>query len=126
MRRSSLIACVLTSFCLSYGCAGAENAPPPQVVQSTTEHDGPTAKQLVSNGARLIDVRSADEYAQSHIEGAENFPVDGIEASDLGPKDRSLVVYCGSGKRAARAAGTLRSKGYTHVYELGAMSNWPK
>jgi phage shock protein E len=88
--------------------------------------DGSKAKKLVAGGAKLVDVRSADEYGAKHIEGAENAPVETIGESDLGPKDTALVLYCRSGARAARAATTLRSKGYKNVYELGAMSNWDK
>lgn len=88
--------------------------------------DGKTAKKLVAGGAQLIDVRTADEFAAAHIAGAENAPVDAIEGRDLGPKDKALVLYCGSGKRAARAASSLRARGYTRVYELGGMSDWDK
>lgn len=70
--------------------------------------------------------RSPEEFSVGHIEGAVNVPVDTIDAADLGPKENGVVVYCASGRRAARVASTLRAKGYTHVYELGAMSNWPK
>jgi phage shock protein E len=88
--------------------------------------DGAKAKKLVAGGAKLVDVRGADEYGVKHIEGAENAPVETIDDTDLGPKETPLVLYCSSGARSARAATTLRSKGYKNVYELGAMSNWDK
>jgi len=103
------------------GAAGATAAAP------SGEHvDGSKAKKLVAGGAHLVDVRGADEFGVKHIEGAENAPVETIDEADLGPKDAPLVLYCSSGNRSARAAATLRSKGYKHVYELGAMSNWDK
>jgi phage shock protein E len=102
------------------GAAGATAAP-------SGEHvDGSKAKKLVAGGARLVDVRGADEFGVKHIEGAENDPVETIDDADLGPKETPLVLYCSSGARSARAAATLRSKGYKNVYELGAMSNWDK
>ena len=101
--------------------AGATTATP-----SDAHVDGGKAKKLVAGGARLIDVRGADEFGVKHIEGAENDPVETIDDADLGSKDTPLVLYCSSGARSARAATTLRSKGYKHVYELGAMSNWDK
>jgi rhodanese-related sulfurtransferase len=103
------------------GAAGAAVATP-----SDAHVDGSKAKKLVAGGARLIDVRGADEFGVKHIEGAENAPVETIDDTDLGSKDTPLVLYCSSGARSARAATTLRSKGYKHVYELGAMSNWDK
>jgi phage shock protein E len=88
--------------------------------------DGAKAKKLVAGGAKLVDVRGADEYGVKHIEGAENAPVETIDDTDLGPKETPIILYCSSGARSARAATTLRSKGYKNVYELGAMSNWDK
>jgi rhodanese-related sulfurtransferase len=35
-----------------------------------------------------------------------------------------MTSYCHSGRRSARAAALLRDAGFTHVHDLGAMSNW--
>ena len=72
----------------------------------------------MAEGARLVDVRSPEEYAAKHIEGAENAPVETV--------DSAIVLYCASGRRSARAAAALRARGYTRVYDLGAMSSWEK
>jgi rhodanese-related sulfurtransferase len=107
--------------------AGAPSDPSQKTASTSAEKvDGAKAKKLVAGGARLVDVRGADEFAAKHVEGAENAPVETIEDRDLGAKDSPLVLYCSSGARSERAAATLRSKGYTHVYVLGAMSNWDK
>lgn len=98
--------------------------PPAPAPAEETFLDVATAKQLVKDGARLIDVRSPEEYATKHIEGAVNIPVDAIAGQDLGPKDAPIVLYCGSGRRAARAAAKLREKGYTRVENLGGMKRW--
>jgi len=103
------------------------SSPPAKTAEAPADHvDGATAKKLVGEGAKLVDVRTPAEYGEKHIDGAENVPVDTVGDHDFGPKDATLVLYCHSGKRAARAASTLRSKGYTRVYELGGMSNWDK
>ena len=92
---------------------------------STSEPvDGARAKVLVHDGARLVDVRTREEFAEGHVDGAENLPVDTIGAANLGPKDSAIVVYCSAGKRSKRAAQTLRDRGYTRVFDLGAMSTW--
>ncbi len=117
---------------LLFGC---NQAPPSSTAPSAAssastpsaavEHvDGAAAKKLVQGGARLVDVRTPEEYAAGHIEGAVNAPVDTVETSDLGAKDQPIVLYCGSGKRSARAAATLRAKGFARLYDLGAMSAW--
>lgn len=101
--------------------AAASAAPPSAAVERV---DGSAAKKLVQGGARLVDVRTPEEYAAGHIEGAVNVPVDTVEGSDLGAKDQPIVVYCASGKRSARAAATLRTKGHAKLYDLGPMSAW--
>ncbi|MEZ4297086.1 MAG: rhodanese-like domain-containing protein [Polyangiaceae bacterium] len=83
------------------------------------------AHELVTQGATLVDVRSPEEFASGHIEGAINVPVGEVESNlDRIPKDKPVVVYCRSGMRSSRAASTLKEKGYKEVFDLGAMSRW--
>jgi phage shock protein E len=86
------------------------------------------AHQLVDDGARLVDVRSPEEFASEHLDGAVNIPVGELEQrlSELEPKDKPVVVYCASGFRSMRAASKLSSAGFTTVADLGSMSNWDK
>ena len=127
IRLASVLALTALSAAPLAGCASSTSSPPPAKTAEATPHvDGATAKKLVGEGARLLDVRTPEEYAEKHIDRAENVPVDTVGDRTLGPKDAPLVVYCGSGGRSARAAETLRSKGYTRVYDLGGMSNWDK
>jgi len=85
-----------------------------------------TAHAWVKDGALLVDVRSPDEFASGHLEGAKNIPVGEIEArsGELGPKDAKYVVYCHSGFRASRAVGILEKQGFTHLFSLGPMGAW--
>jgi phage shock protein E len=85
---------------------------------------GAEAHALVAQGATLVDVRSSGEWQSGHIEGAVHIPVEEISTrmSEL-PRDHTIVVYCASGMRSARAATALRSAGY-EVRDLGPMSNW--
>ena len=82
------------------------------------------ARALVKSGAKLIDVRSAAEFAAGHIDGAVNVPVGALSDDKLGPKDQPLILYCASGTRSAMARSVLKSRGYTQVFNLGAMSRW--
>jgi phage shock protein E len=83
------------------------------------------ARQLVAQGALLVDVRTPEEFAAAHLPGALNLPVADLERRlhEL-PRDRPLVLYCRSGNRSAKAAARLRSEGFTAVHDLGAMSSW--
>lgn len=83
------------------------------------------AKQLVKDGAVLLDVRTTGEFSQGHLPGAINVPVQDLDQrlDELDPK-KSYVVYCRSGARSARAKRLLESKGFSGVSDLGAMSRW--
>ena len=87
------------------------------------------AKALIDAGGCLaLDVRAADEYAEGHIPGAVNLPLDRITAGEslLPPdKDGLILVYCLTGRRAARAVKALTALGYTKVKNMGGVMNWP-
>ena len=89
------------------------------------------AKNLLAenNGAVLLDVRNADEYAGGHIPKAILLPYDAINresaAKAIPTKETTVVVYCRSGRRSAIAAGSLRKLGYLKVYDLGGINDWP-
>ena len=90
------------------------------------EIQGGEARKLVAAGARLVDVRSPEEYARGHLPGAVNIPVQELDRrlADAGPVDHELIVYCRSGHRSSRAAQILREHGFTKVHNLGPMTAW--
>ena len=84
------------------------------------------ARELVRDGAKLVDVRSPGEFAGGHVDGATNIPVQVLSGrlEELGERTRPVVLYCASGVRSASAARTLKSAGFTQVFDLGAMGRW--
>ncbi|GMR15691.1 MAG: rhodanese-like domain-containing protein [Gammaproteobacteria bacterium] len=84
--------------------------------------DPELAKQawpMIENGALLIDVRTKEEFDAGHIEGAINIPYQETNAlmNAIGTdKQRPVVVYCRSGKRAGRAKAALDENGYTNIF----------
>jgi rhodanese-related sulfurtransferase len=88
----------------------------------------PTARHLVAQGATLLDVRTPAEFADAHVPGATNIPVQELAArlAELGERSRPVVVYCRSGARSSTAAGLLRQSGFSHVHDMGGMFNWGK
>lgn len=79
-------------------------------------------------GIILLDVRTLDEYSEKHIPGSILIPVDEIEKKApaiLTDKAAKIFVYCRSGNRAAAASMALTGMGYTNVYNLGGITNWP-
>lgn len=82
---------------------------------------------LVDQGALLLDVRSPAEFAEGHLAGAINIPVQELESrlAELpADKTREVLVYCRSGMRSARARTMLLAAGFVKVDDLGAMANW--
>jgi phage shock protein E len=67
----------------------------------------------------VLDVRSPEEYATGHVPGAVNIPYDQM-ASRVAevPKDKDVVLYCRSGRRAGIAAEVLASQGYGRLQHL--------
>jgi len=76
----------------------------------------------------LLDVRTVEEYTAGHIPTSINVPVDEIESklnSLSGFKDKPIVVYCRSGRRAGKAMSILQEKGFTNLLHLeGDMNGW--
>lgn len=83
-------------------------------------------KDFVSRGARLVDVRTAGEFAGGHIEGAQNVPIADITSAASGwDKKVPVVLYCQSGARSANAFSYLQSQGFQYVYNLpGGLASW--
>ena len=76
---------------------------------------------LLSNGGKLIDVRSVEEYNKSHLDGAVNLPYDdshNIMRKSNPDKNQNLILYCSAGKRSMQARNLLVYLGYKNVYIL--------
>jgi rhodanese-related sulfurtransferase len=87
------------------------------------------ARQIASDDAPVVlDVRSDSEYEAGHVPGAIHLPFQSVASrhEELSiDKDRTVVVYCAHGPRAAWAGRALRKAGYTDiVYLAGHMSAW--
>ena len=78
----------------------------------------------------LLDVRHAAEYERGFIPGAVLLDNDDIlreENLDVLPEDKetTLIVYCRSGRRSNISARKLEALGYTTVYDMGGILDWP-
>ena len=76
----------------------------------------------------LLDVRSESEFREQRIEGAVLIPNDELSAradAELPDKNTPIIVYCRSGARSAQAAESLVQMGYTNVFDMGGIINWP-
>jgi Rhodanese-related sulfurtransferase len=86
---------------------------------STEESD-----QTVSSSVVVLDVRTPEEYANGHLEGARNIDWNGAsfadEAASLSP-DQEYLVYCQSGNRSGQAVQYLNEAGFTSVKNGGGV-----
>ena len=76
----------------------------------------------------ILDVRDPDELDEGYIDGSVLIPLDEVaqKAESLLPdKDKTLLVYCRSGKRSKDAAEILDNLGYKNVYDFGGILDWP-
>ena len=76
----------------------------------------------IKNGELVIDVRRADEFATGHIDGAINIPhteIKKVIADYVTDKERTIVLYCRSGRRSNLALQNLHELGYKDAYNAG-------
>ncbi len=76
----------------------------------------------------VIDVCSAAEFAESHIKGAVNVPLDELEgrlAGTVKNKSTPLILVCAAGARSKRAQAVAQKLGYEKVHSLqGGLKAW--
>lgn len=84
-------------------------------------------KNMVAQGAVLIDVRSKQEYQEGHIQGAINIPNFELASraeKEIPKKNQLIVTYCQYGGRSRNSYMQMKKMGYTNVYNLyGGLDN---
>jgi rhodanese-related sulfurtransferase len=92
------------------------------------------AHEMIAKDTLIVDVRDAPEVAASgKVAGAVHVSRGMLEfrADPESPyhdknfaKDKTVILYCASGGRAALAGKALKDLGYERVYNLGAFKDW--
>ena len=73
-------------------------------------------KNIITNGAFLVDVRSQGEYLSGHVKGSANIPIDQIKNQLAKFKGKNnIVVFCRSGMRSSQAKLILEQNGFANV-----------
>lgn len=81
---------------------------------------GADIKQLIQDGATIIDVRSKNEFHTGHIKGSINIPLDMLPANlSKINNEKPVIVCCASGMRSSSAKRILLSNGFTEVHNGG-------
>lgn len=103
----------------------------PEKTEVITKLNFQQAHEMLSQGQGivLLDVREEPEYLSGHAVDAELLPVGEITeetAAELIPtKDTTVMVYCRTGRRSAKAARILSRLGYTEIFDMGGLVGWP-
>ena len=105
-------------------------ATPAQIIEDISPRDALTLIQENRNNPdfAIIDVRTPEEFAESHIENAINIDFysetfrDDINRLD---KNKTYLIYCRSGRRSASALGIMAELGFKEAYNLlGGIIDW--
>jgi len=118
--RSALSAALVALATPALAPAAEPSLPPPGLV------DGATGRKLIERGVKVVDVRTAQEFAEGHVPGAINVPFDQVAArlAEIGPSTTPVLVYCRTGHRSGLAAKTLAAKGFATVYDMKTYQAW--
>ena len=119
MKMKKILTCLLSILGLTTACGQAnyENA------------DVKGFAELMNDpNVVVLDVRTAEEYKEGHLEWALNIDQaksDFMEKAKAAlPKGKTIAVYCRSGRRSASAAGRLAAEGYKAVNLKGGILAW--
>ena len=88
------------------------------------------AREIVKSGVQLVDVRTAEEYANGHLPAAVNMDVfapDFAKQIATLDKERTVALYCRSGRRSEQAGWVLEKAFFRNVVDLkGGYNEWVK
>ena len=125
MKKYGILVIAIISALLIVAC-GKET----EMKENTYEHiSQEDAKNLMDHEEKciVVDVRTEEEYAESHIKGAICIPNETIDESVtevLTDKEQLILVYCRSGNRSVQASEKLAELGYTNIKEFGGINTW--
>ena len=122
MKMDFRLLAALGALLLLTGCGGGK-APAYRQVNS----EEAAAMMETETDYILLDVRTRQEYEQSHIPGAICIPNETIGSEEipaLPHREQLILVYCRSGNRSKQAAQKLADLGYTNVVEFGGILSW--
>ena len=130
----SILVVALACGACSRGPAAADAASLASIAQAAARQDDRvTVEDLAARlvEARgdflLVDVRSADDYAQGRIGEAENIPIAELASPDSVaklPTDRPIFLYSNGSENAAKAAVLLRIQGFDARLVAGGYNAW--
>jgi rhodanese-related sulfurtransferase len=81
-------------------------------------------KNIIEEGAFLVDVRTPGEFASGHVKGSVNIPLNTIPTQLSKFKNKkNIIVFCLSGGRSSQAKSILELNGFTNVVNGGTWNH---
>lgn len=82
-------------------------------------------KELIGSGALILDVRTKEEYANGHVKGSVNVPLNNLQSylKNIKSRDQAIITCCASGMRSASAKDILEGEGFTNVHNAGGWTS---
>lgn len=81
-------------------------------------------KTIITNNAFLVDVRTPQEFAEGHVQGSVNIPLDQVANQLEKFKNHdNIIVFCRSGNRSGQALQILKENGFSNVVNGGTWEN---
>ena len=115
---------LLLGVCLLCACSNIKNTES----KINVDNNGFLTRESIKNIQEknnyvILDVRTKEEYNEKHIVDSILIPYDEISDKTVNiDKDKTILVYCRSGKRATTAVEKLKRLGYT-AYNMGGIAN---
>ena len=137
MKTNKIIWLLVMIIIMVSSCTSRQDAETNRGTQTETEGNmiyvsitSAQAKQLMDTESDyvILDVRTEEEYNESHIPNAVLIPdYEIMEKAEqvLPDKDQLILVYCRSGRRSKNASQALAELGYTNIKEFGGIIDWP-
>ncbi|SMP69303.1 rhodanese-like domain-containing protein [Anoxynatronum buryatiense] len=127
MKATTMIWVMMSVIITLTGCSSASEVKESAVYQSISPEE---AFQRLENEEQitLLDVRTESEFEEGHIPGSILIPLQVLEEEallQLSDKDAPIFIYCRSGRRSLEAAEIMLELGYTRIYDLGGILDWP-
>lgn len=77
-------------------------------------------KSIINDEAFLVDVRTTGEFAEGHVKGSINIPLDSLVSElEKFKNKKNIIVFCRSGTRSGMAKSILEQNGFTNVINAG-------
>lgn len=128
MKKIFSIVLLLSSLTYLGACQNENNASQSRGIKETISVDQFEKKLAETPGAQLIDVRTAEEYADGHLKNSVNMNVNREDHKQMYAtldKNKPVFVYCKAGSRSARAASIMQDMGFREIYNLdGGIMSW--